>query len=108
VSLMNYPAIDPTTGDRTIVTGVQTGTYKVNCDGTGTFTRTNMMSNGTVVNAVDDFIITRAIVKYGQLVATEIEDAARVPSTGANGIPAGALTRRHHTRLPDRPGPTQP
>jgi len=80
----------------------------VNCDGTGTFTRTNVMSNGSVVSAVDDFIITQAVVKNGQLVATEIEDAARVSSTGTNGIPAGTLTRRHHTRLPDRPGPTQP
>ena len=34
--IINEPTPGSTTGERTIVTGTQKGTYTVNCDGTGT------------------------------------------------------------------------
>ncbi len=51
-----------TTGERTIVTGTQTGTYTVNCDGTGVVTRVFTLSDGNTVKETEDFIITGATV----------------------------------------------
>jgi hypothetical protein len=105
VFVLNGPTAGSTTGERTITTGTQTGTYAVNCDGTGTVTRTLTASNGVTATQTDDFIITGAIVKHGQFVATAIADAVRVPSAL---VPGGIFVIRVHSRLPDRPGPTQP
>jgi hypothetical protein len=105
VFVLNGPTAGSTTGERTITTGTQTGTVTVNCDGTGTFNRTLTASNGVVTAQVDDFIITGATVKHGQFTATAIADAVRTPSAL---VPGGIFVTRVHTRLPDRPGPTQP
>jgi hypothetical protein len=96
--LVNEPKVGSTTGERTIVTGTQTGTYTVNCDGTGTFTRFVTLADGTKSTVMDDFLITAAIVQDGQLIATVIQDAQRIPST----IVAGGIFLIHSiTRLPD-------
>lgn len=79
VFLINEPTPGSTTGARTIVTGTQTGTYTVNCNGTGKITRNLVASNGITATQVDDFIITGAIVNGG-LIATSIADAVEVPS----------------------------
>jgi len=105
VFVLNGPTAGSTTGERTITTGTQTGSYTVNCDGTGTITRTLTASNGVTTTQTDDFIITGATVKHGQFIATTIADAVRVPSAL---VPGGIFVTRVHTRLPDRPGPTQP
>jgi hypothetical protein len=71
---INAPDPASTTGGRKLITGTQMGTYTVNCDGTGVFDRV-LTSNGTIVHQFDDFIITVATAKDGQLIATTIEDA---------------------------------
>ena len=103
--LVNEPKAGSTTGERTIVTGTQTGTYIVNCDGTGTFTRFVTLADGSKSTVMDDFVITGAIVKHGQFLATAIQTAQRVPSTV---VPGGIFLVQSLTRLPDRPGPTEP
>lgn len=97
---LNEPTPGSPTGARTIVTGKQVGTYTVNCNGTGVFTRTVTASNGVVATQMDDFLITKAIVKEGQLIATELEDMQRTPSAIVAG---GVFLIRHYTRLPDPP-----
>jgi len=109
-AVVNEPATTgSTTGARTIVTVLNTGTYTVNCNGTGTITRITTSPSGTSTG-VDDFVITGAIVKPGnllapqaQFIATTIMDAAQTPSTV---VPGGIFLTRVHTRLPD-PGSTQ-
>ncbi len=101
-SVVNEPTAGSTTGARTIVTVVNTGTYTVNCNGTGTINRTATASNGAVVPAIDDFVITAAVRSLGGqgnlLIATSIADAQEIPS----GIVAGGLfLTRVHTRLSD-------
>lgn len=105
VFVQNAPVVGDPTGARTITTGTQVGVYAVNCDGTGTLTRTVTSSTGVVTSPVDDFIITKAIVQKGQFIAIEIVDVQRTPSVL---VPGGLLITRIHTRLPERPGPTQP
>ena len=95
--LINEPTPGSTTGARTIVTGTQTGTYTVNCNGTGKITRNLVASNGVTATQVDDFIITGAIVAGG-LIATSIADAVEVPSAI---VPGGIFLSRIQTRLPD-------
>jgi len=94
---VNEPTAGSTTGARTIVTGTQAGTYTVNCDGTGVFTRV-LTVNGVATNQMDDFMITGAIVKDDHLVATAIVDAQRTPSVIVAG---GIFLTRSFTRLPD-------
>src|SRR3982750_4679879 len=65
---------------RTIPPGTQTGTYAVNCDGTGTVTRVVTASNGTTASQTDDFVITAAEVRHHELIATAAIDVQRVPS----------------------------
>jgi|SRR5271165_3592388 len=110
-AVINEPATTgSTTGARTIVTSLNTGTYTVNCNGTGTITRiTTTAANGTFTG-MDDFVITGAILKpgnlfnpQGQFIATTIADAQQAPSTI---VPGGIFLTRVHTRLPD-PGPTK-
>jgi hypothetical protein len=93
----NEPTAGSTTGARTILTGTQTGTYTVNCNGTGQFKRNLTTSNGITATAVDDFVITGAIVQEG-LMATTITDAQETPSAI---VPGGVFVTRVQNRLPD-------
>ena len=96
---LNAPVVGSPTGARNVITGTQQGTYTVNCDGTGTFTRTVTSSTGVVTTQVDDFIITEATVRDdGQLLAIALEDATRVPSAL---VPGGLFIFRSYTRRPD-------
>ena len=71
----------------------------VNCDGTGTITRTLTSSTGVVTTQIDDFLITKAIERDdGKLLATALEDATRVPSAL---VPGGLFVFRSYTRRPD-------
>jgi hypothetical protein len=92
--IVNQPDPASTTGGRKITTGTNVGTYTVNCDGTGVVHKTT--SNG--VQSVDDFVITAAMVKDGQLIATAIDDAQETPSSI---VPGGVFLIRHLTRRPD-------
>jgi hypothetical protein len=47
---------------------------------------------------MDDFVITQATVKDGQLIATALEDAQRTPSVIVSG---GIFLTRSYTRLTD-------
>jgi len=96
--LVNEPDPTSTTGGRKLVTGTQAGTYTVNCNGTGVITRVTTLSNGTTATLVDDFVITQAIVKHGQLIATAVADAQETPSFIVAG---GVFLTRSWTRLPD-------
>jgi len=97
--LLNEPTQGSTTGARTIITGTQVGTYTINCDGTGVFTRVITASNGLKTTQQDDFVITKAVRKGDQLIATTIEDMQRTPSAI---VPGGIFLTRHYTRRPDR------
>jgi hypothetical protein len=103
-AVVNQPTAGSTTGARTLTTTTNTGTYTVNCDGTGTFTRVVTQANGSTSTVVDDFAITAAIVKHGQLIATTIIAAQQTPSVV---VPGGIFVTFVHTRLPDRVGPPQ-
>jgi hypothetical protein len=95
---VNAPVVGSTTGARTIITGTQMGTYSVNCNGTGIFTRTLTSSTGVVTTQTDDFVITRAIERDGQLLAMTLEDMQRTPSAL---VPGGLFVIRSYTRRPD-------
>jgi len=101
-SVINEPMPGSTAGERTLIPTVQTGTYSVNCNGTGTFTRSITAANGVKAVAVDDFMITGAVATDGTIIATTIADAQRAPSVI---VPGGIFLTRSHTRLPNRPGP---
>jgi hypothetical protein len=95
--VVNEPTPGSTTGARTIVTGTQTGTITVNCDGTGVITR--VLTVGTTqTNQMDDFVITGAKVRDGHLIATTVVDAQRTPSAIVAG---GIFLTRVWTRLPN-------
>ncbi len=98
--IVNEPKAGSTTGERTIVTGTQKGTYTVNCDGTGVFTRILTLSDGTTATQFDDFVITAAVSGWTSLVATKIVDATRTPSLI---VPGGVFLSRTYSRLPDQP-----
>jgi hypothetical protein len=99
--LVNQPKVGSTTGERTITTGTQSGTYTVNCDGTGVITRAIKRADGTTASSVDDFIITAAIRIFNGStfvpVATTVVDSQTTPNAI---VPDGLLTRTH-TRLPN-------
>jgi hypothetical protein len=95
--IVNQPDPASTIGGRKITTGTNVGTYTVNCDGTGVVHKTT--SNG--VHSVDDFVITAAMVKDGQLIATAIDGAQETPSSI---VPGGVFLIRHLTRRPDGGG----
>lgn len=105
VFVQNQPVVADPTGARLISNGTAKGVYKINCDGTGTVTRTVTSSLGIVTYPVDDFIVTKAVVKGKRLVATEILDAQRTPSAL---VPGGVFVTRIHTRVPDRAEPSEP
>jgi hypothetical protein len=94
--LVNEPTPGSTTGERTIVTGTQAGTVSVNCDGTGVVTRVLTVA-GVQTNQMDDFVITEAKIKDGELIATTIVDATR---TSSAIVPGGVFLRRTWTRVP--------
>jgi hypothetical protein len=98
--LVNEPTADSPTGARTIVTGTQKGTYIVNCNGTGVFTRTLTSSTGVITNQTDDFMITAGKhfpqVGLSILVATNLVDAQETPSAIVAG---GAFLSRVYTRV---------
>jgi hypothetical protein len=96
--IVNQPDPTSTTGGRKLVTGTNVGTYTVNCDGTGVVHKSTTTSNGITANSVDDFVITAATVKGGQLIATTIDDAQETPSAI---VPGGVFLIRHLTRRPD-------
>ena len=96
---LNEPTPGSTTGGRTIITGTQVGTYTVNCDGTGVFSRTITASNGVTATQMDDFVITKATLQEdGRLIATALQDAQRTPSAI---VPGGIFLIRSWTRRPD-------
>ena len=100
--IVNEPDPTSTTGARKLVSGSQTGTYTINCDGTGVITRFVTLSNGQTGTVVSDFIITQAVrskLDNGVLIATSLEDAQRTPSFI---VPGGVFLTRTYTRLPGR------
>ena len=100
--IINEPDPTSATGARKIVSGSQTGTYTINCDGRGVITRFVKLSSGETGTVVSDFIITKAVRSRpddGQLIATAVEDAQRTPSFI---VPGGVFLTRTYTRLPDR------
>jgi len=98
--LVNYPTHGSTTGARTITTGSWTGTYTVNCNGTGQFHRFLTQASGATANQVDDFVILSAITTFnGGLVATDFIDAQETPSAIVAG---GVFLTRRQTRLPNQ------
>jgi hypothetical protein len=98
--IVNEPDPTSTTGARKLVSGSQTGTYTINCDGTGVVTRFVKLSNGETGTVVSDFIITKAVRSRsdnGVLIATALEDAQRTASFIVLG---GVFLTRTYTRLP--------
>jgi hypothetical protein len=101
---VNQPLAGSTTGERTRTITMSTGTYTVNCDGTGTLHRmqTNVTTGVTSTNE-SDIVITGAVVKDGQFIATALVSAQTTPSTI---VPGGVFTNMVYTRLPDVPAAT--
>ena len=99
--VINQPTAGSATGERTVVTVTNTGTYTVNCNGSGTFTRVVTRADGSTASGSDDFLITSAVEKDGRLIATTIADAQREPSVI---IPGGIFVTRSHTLRPSGPG----
>jgi hypothetical protein len=100
--IVNEPDTTSTTGARKVVPGSQTGTYTINCDGSGVITRFVTLSNGQTGTVVSDFVITKAVRSRpdnGVLIATALEDAQRTPSFI---VPGGVFLTRTYTRLPGR------
>jgi hypothetical protein len=95
--VVNEPDPASTTGGRKLVTGSQTGTYTINCNGTGVITRLVVSTVGTST-VVSDFVITRAVSKDRVLLATELSDAQRTPSFI---VPGGVFLTRTYTRTPE-------
>ena len=95
--LLNQPTAGSTTGARTIGPVTSTGTYTVNCDGSGTISRIVTRPDGTTATALDDFLVTAGTEKDGQLTATTIFDAQRDPSVI---LPGGVFVFRSHTLRP--------
>jgi len=87
------------TGEREIVTGTQVGSYSINCDGTGVFTRFLKTSTGLTVTQTDDFLVTQAVIQHdGRLLATALTDMTR---TASGIVPGGVFVTRTYTRRPD-------
>ena len=101
---VNQPMAGSTTGERTRTKTMSTGNYTVNCEGTGTLRRmqTNATTGVTSINE-SDIIITEAVVKDGQFIATALVSAQATPSAI---VPSGVFTSMVYTRLPDAPAAT--
>lgn len=94
----NQPTVGSATGQRTIANVISTGTYTVNCNGSGIITRIVTRADGSTASAADDFLITEAIEKDGRLIATTIVDAQKDPSVI---VPGGIFLTRTHTLRPN-------
>jgi len=94
-SVVNAPSPD---GKRRIIPVTFTGTYTVTSDGKGTDSFTVPLPNGTSATLTEDFIITKAEVIHGELIATEIVAAVREPSAV---VPGGVLLTHVYTRRPN-------
>jgi hypothetical protein len=81
-AIVNQPGPD---GTRKVVSITFTGTYTVNGD-------------GTVADATEDFVITKAKLRNRVLIATEVIDAQEQPSTV---IPGGVFVTHTYTRRPE-------
>ena len=103
-AIVNQPpaATAPAGSPRQITATTSAGTFTVNCDGTGTYTRmiTNVTTGVTSGPLTGNFVITGAVVKDGQLIATEFTDAQVEVSAI---VPGGVFVYFVHTRLPDVP-----
>ena len=55
-------------------------------------------ANGTTASQIDDFVITAAVVRHRELIATALTDVQRVPSALVAG---GIFVTREMTRVPD-------
>lgn len=99
--IVNEPDPTSTSGGRKLVSGSQTGTYTINCDGSGVITRFVKLSSGETGTVLSDFIITKAVRSRsdsGVLVATALEDAQETPSFI---VPGGVFLTRTYKRLPN-------
>ena len=94
----NQPTVGSATGARTVANVTSTGTYSVNCNGTGTITRLVTRADGTTATASDDFLITQSIEKDGRRIATAMVDAQQDPSVI---VPGGIFVTRAHTLRPN-------
>lgn len=90
----NQPTAGSTTGQRTVSNVTSNGTYKVNCNGTGTIDRIVTRADGSTATASDDFLIVGAMEANGKLIATDIVDAQRDPSVI---VPGGIFLMRSHS-----------
>ncbi len=96
--ILNQPLTGSTTGERTITSGNNKGTYAVNCDGSGVRNRILTLADGTTSLGVDDLLITKSVLRNGKLIATEYQEAPRIPSAI---IPGGVFVTRTLTLRPD-------
>ena len=97
--VLNAPVVGSPTGARTVITGTQVGTYTVNCDGTGTITRTITSSSGVVTTQTDNLLITKAVEgPHDSHLAVSLEDAQQTPSAL---VPGGLFVFRTYTRQSD-------
>ena len=96
--ILNQPTAGSTIGQRTVAIVTSTGTYTVNCDGSGTITRLVTRPDGSTASASDDFLIIAAIEKDGRLIATKVVDVQRDPSVI---VPGGIFLTRTHTLRPN-------
>jgi hypothetical protein len=96
--VLNAPVAGSPTGARTIITGTQVGTYAVNCDGTGTITRTLTSSSGVVTTQTDNLLITKVVKQESGRLAISLEDATQTPSAL---VPGGLFVFRSYTRQSD-------
>jgi hypothetical protein len=97
--ILNAPVVGSPTGARTIITGTQVGTYSVNCDGTGTITRTLTASSGVVTTQTDNLLITKVVEQESsRRLAISLEDATQTPSAL---VPGGLFVFRSYTRQSD-------
>jgi hypothetical protein len=95
---VNGPTSGSPNGARTVVTAKNSGTYIVNCDGTGTINRVLTYATGATFFQTDDFLITGAVsAGLENPLATALTDAQRSPS---DVVPGGILVRRSYTRGP--------
>jgi hypothetical protein len=96
--IVNGPTVGSPNGARTVVTAKNSGTYIVNCDGTGTINRVLTYATGATFFQSDDFVITGAVsAGLESPLVTALTDAQRSPS---DLVPGGLLVRRSYTREP--------
>jgi hypothetical protein len=95
----NQPLAGSTTGERTIGNVTSSGTYVVNCNGSGTITRVVTRPDGSKATATDDFLIIEGVEKDGKIIATTIIDAQEGPAVVGS---ANAFVTRTHTLRPNR------